>query len=127
MLYHDRLMLMSLSQQLARARKSQPLTQVEAARRLGVTQAYLSLLESSRRKPSKGLLKKAARVYQDPRLFPSAERVRLSPDELATQLGDLGYPGFTYLSKGRPTKNPAEVLLAALCQPGLEARLAEAL
>jgi hypothetical protein len=49
----------------------------------------------------------------------------VSPAELARQLSGLGYQGFGHL---RPRKaNPAAVVLNALLQRDLEARLAEAL
>jgi hypothetical protein len=47
---------------------------------------------------------------------------------LAKDLAGLGYPGFAYLrSASWKPKNPGEVLLAALGQDDLEARLVEAL
>jgi len=46
---------------------------------------------------------------------------------LAEELAALAYPGFAYLRKRRPERNPAEVLLAALAQRQLEARVFEAL
>jgi hypothetical protein len=45
---------------------------------------------------------------------------------LAAQLGTLGYPRFAHL-QARVPANPAAVLLAALAQDHLEARVAEAL
>lgn len=39
----------------------------------------------------------------------------------------MGYPGFGYLRRRQPGRNPAEVLLTALAQDDLEARLFEAL
>jgi hypothetical protein len=52
---------------------------------------------------------------------------RVSPDQLAVDLAGLGYPGFAYLRSPRPRKNPGELLLTALAQKQLEARLFEAL
>jgi hypothetical protein len=42
-------------------------------------------------------------------------------------LAKLGYPGFAYLRSHAAKKNPSEVLLTALAQDTLEARVAEAL
>jgi hypothetical protein len=55
---------------------------------------------------------------------PSA-RERSSDNQLAADLGALGYPGFRYLS-GEP-RDPAEVLLDALDRDNLDARVVEAL
>jgi hypothetical protein len=47
---------------------------------------------------------------------------------LANDLAALGYPGFAYLRpRSWKPKNPSNVLLAALAQDDLEARLVEAL
>jgi len=45
---------------------------------------------------------------------------------VAEELSALGYPGFAYM-RTKKRRNPAEVLVAALKQENLEARLAEAL
>jgi hypothetical protein len=52
-------------------------------------------------------------------------RERSSDNQLAADLGALGYPGFRYLS-GEP-RDPAEVLLDALDRDNLDARVVEAL
>ncbi len=55
-------------------------------------------------------------------------KMRVDPQTLAKDLAGLGYPGFAYLRpRGWKSKNPGEVLLAALAQDELEARLVEAL
>jgi hypothetical protein len=48
-------------------------------------------------------------------------------DELAAELASLGYPGLSYLRRRRRKRNPAEVLLRALCVANLDSRLVEAL
>jgi hypothetical protein len=45
---------------------------------------------------------------------------------MKSDLGALGYPGFSYL-RGRPKRNPAQLLFNALNQPDLDARVVEAL
>ena len=50
----------------------------------------------------------------------------ISSDRLAYELGALGYPGFRHLRSARK-RNPLEVLLGALAQDNLEARVTEAL
>ncbi len=107
-------------------------SQTEAARRLGVSQAYLSMLETGRRRLTPTLGHKFMRVYglaptvlstPDDFVVPS----RVDSSRLARQLAALGYPRFAYLRTRVRKRNPAEVLLEALAQDDLEARLVEAL
>lgn len=106
------------------------LRQVEAARRLGLSQPYLSQLEKGARPVTNELARAAAALY---RLPPTALPVcgtslkvqRPDPNKLARQLAALGYPGFSHL-RAIPA-NPAVVLLHALVQKDLEVRLSEAL
>ena len=114
------------------AREKRGWSQKEAADRLGVSQPYLSMLETGKRSLSPQLVQKAMHVYQLPPTFLPctglSERPELLDNQtLAEGLGRLGYPGFAYLRTRRRTKNPAEVLLAALSKDDLEARLTEAL
>jgi transcriptional regulator with XRE-family HTH domain len=115
-------------EQLKSARLKHGWSQQEAADRLGVTQAYLSMLESGRRSAD-SLSRKLMQVYGlSPTVLPVQEvRENVTPDVLAHELASLGYPGFAHLrGKGRKT-NPADFLLAALVQRNLEARVAEGL
>lgn len=111
-------------------RKQLGLTQMMAASRLGVSQPYLALLEKGERPLTPKLAEKAMRVLRLPAtvLPMSDERLEesCSGEQLAKELGALGYPGFAYLRKG-PKRNPAELLVRALSKDDLEARLAEAL
>ena len=116
--------------QLRAERKRLGLTQHEAALRLGMSQPYFSLLEKGRRVVTSRLAQKAVKAFN---LSPTALPVRdtdldkpTDADTLARQLSALGYPGFAHLSAARK-QNPAVVLLHALTQDHLEARLAEAL
>jgi transcriptional regulator with XRE-family HTH domain len=115
------------SSQLREARLSRGWSQQEAAVRLKVTQAYLSMLESGRRDPAP-LARKLMRVYGLPPTALPVQEVRqnASADHLAAELAGLGYPGFAHLPKTRKT-NPANFLLTALLQNNLEARTAEGL
>ena len=114
---------------LRKARAERGWTQREAAARLGVTQAYLSMLEEGARSPSPKLARRLMRVYGlPPTVLPvSHAPANTNPDFLAAQLGALGYPGFVYLRSRAPKKNPHQVVLTALTQPSLEARVVEAL
>jgi hypothetical protein len=51
----------------------------------------------------------------------------MDAQRLAEHLARLGYPGFAYLRSHVTKKNPGEILLTALAQESLEARVAEAL
>ncbi|MFQ5724131.1 MAG: helix-turn-helix domain-containing protein [Terriglobia bacterium] len=118
--------------QLKRIREQRGWTQQEAARRLGVSQPYLSLLERGQRPVTPLLARCASRVFGLPPTAlspadPFAVEVPLSERELAENLANLGYPGFAYMRSRRPKKNPAEVLLAALVKDDLEPRITEGL
>jgi hypothetical protein len=60
-----------------------------------------------------------------PEQLPVFPKTRHSDDQLAADLGALGYPGYGYL-RSQP-RNPAEVFFDALDRPDLDARLVEAL
>ena len=116
---------------LLQFRKHSKRTQVEAARELGVSQTYLSLLEKGKRPLTDELRSKAVHAFQlPPTHMPVSEDLSdvaaVSDDELATDLATLGYPGFAHLKKSTQ-KNPAVVLLSALKADNREARDVEAL
>lgn len=115
--------------ELRKARRRKGWNQQQAAARLGVSQPYLSLLERGQRRLTAKLAERATQVFELPatvlplRTTPPA---KVSPQQLAEELGALGYPGFAYL-RARKRHNPAAVLATALQQNELEARLVEAL
>lgn len=115
-------------QEFKKARQTRGWTQEEAAVRMGVSQAYVALLERGKRKfPSKLARKAVVALKLDPVSLPVRNAVgHTTADTLARQLAALGYPGFAYL-RGAHKRNPAEVLLTALAQEELESRLTEAL
>jgi len=115
-------------EQLKKARVDRGWSQQEAAARLGVSQAYLSLLESGRRSTAP-LARKLMRVYDLPPTVLPVEEVRenVNAEFLAYELASLGYPGFAHLRGRTKRTNPAEFLLTALSQRNLEARVAEGL
>jgi transcriptional regulator with XRE-family HTH domain len=117
-----------MDEQLKRAREDRGWSQQQAAERLGVTQAYVSMLEKGRRS-AEPLARKLMQVYDlPPTVLPLCEvRRNPTPDSLAHELALLGYPGFAHLRRGAKGVNPAEFLLSALAQNNLEARVAEAL
>jgi transcriptional regulator with XRE-family HTH domain len=117
---------------LRQGRLNKGLSQTQAARHLGVSQPYLAMLERGRRPLTPKLTWKAVRVYGlSPAALPHstlAPRPRVDAGSLVRDLCSLGYPGFSYSRpRRRKLKNPGDVLLAALAQPELEARLVEAL
>jgi transcriptional regulator with XRE-family HTH domain len=119
------------SNELRTARAGKGLTQAQAADRLGVSQAYVAMLENGKRPLTRELARRVTRLYGlAATAVPPAESLAESkgPTELAQDLAALGYPGFAYMRPRRwAPKNPGEVLLAALAQEDLEARLVEAL
>ena len=116
-------------EQLKSARRAAGLTQQQAAARLGVSQAYLALIERGRRPVTRQLRPKIADLY---RLGPLALPLDGdNPDcsdssSVAAGLASLGYPGFRQL-KGLQPRNPATILLAAMAARDLEVRVIEAL
>jgi transcriptional regulator with XRE-family HTH domain len=104
------------------------LTQVQAARRLGVSQPYLSQLEKGERPVTAELARSAATLYHLPATvlpMPATVPQGADPNRLARQLAGLGYPGFAHLRSLKA--NPAAVVIEALTYRDLELRLAEAL
>lgn len=104
-------------------------SQSEMATRMNVSQPYVAMLENGKRPLTSQLARKLASLGASPTVLPPKppEQSRWGAQELAEQLGTLGYAGFAYLGKHVRKRNPAEVLLAGLAQEELEARLVEAL
>ena len=127
-------------QELKEARLSKKWTQEQAAKKLGVTQAYLSMLERGRRSLPHSLARKAVEVLDAPAtalplrfgalrsgaLRSGALRTAVGSDRVRAELAALGYPGFAHV-RGRARHNPAEVLLTALHETDLDARVTEGL
>jgi transcriptional regulator with XRE-family HTH domain len=116
--------------QLRQYRRKNRLTQQEAARSLGVSQGYLSLLEKEHRPLSEELKKKLVAsldlpVTELPSNVSKYKVGEVSDDQLTADLAALGYPGFSHYKPSRP-KNPADVLLAGLKANKRDARVVEA-
>ena len=113
------------------ARLAMRWTQTEAAAHMGMTQAYLNFLESGKRRLTPELVRRATSVYGlSPELLPVGDAfapAETDDERLTELLAKLGYPGFSYLRARAPRKHPFEVLLTALAQKNLDARVAEAL
>ncbi len=105
---------------LRRWREQNNLTQVDAARLLGVSQPYLSLLEKGAR-PVRRELRERLDVVRLDRVPGTTD------DRLRAQLSALGYPGFAHIDPARPAPEPTVVVLNALSQPTVDARITEAL
>jgi len=117
--------------QLQNARHNKRWTQQQAAKKLGVSQTYLSLLEKGLRPFTPALARRAVRVFG---LSPACLLVNSKDNDFKNEesyvaaLASLGYPGFAYLhSKNQRMSNPAQILLAALSSDDLPARVTEAL
>ena len=117
-----------MNELLRAARAQRGWSQQEAARHLGVSQAYLSMLESGIRN-SAPLARKLMNIYDlPPTVLPVNEvPVHVSAASLAKQLAAMGYPPLAHLRRGARALNPAIFLLSALAQRNLEARTAEGL
>ena len=101
--------------------------QEELAERLGVSQGYVSLLESGQRPVSKPLTAKLVSLLSlSPSVLPMPTPKPLPNQRVARGLGRLGYPGFAYLGNGAKV-NPMEVLLGALLANDVDARVVEGL
>jgi transcriptional regulator with XRE-family HTH domain len=117
---------------LREARNNRNWTETEAAKRLGLSQSYLAMLERGQRKVTPRLARKFKAVYElRPTVLAMSEvfepRGHVTSEEFAKEVAALGYPGFAYLKSGLREKNPAEVLAGALAQDSLESRVVEAL
>jgi len=110
-----------MATKLRRWREQNSLTQVDAARLLGVSQPYLSLLEKGARPLRRELRERLAAVRSG-----EGEHGTMD-DRLREQMSALGYPGFAHVEPMRPAPEAAVVLLNALSQPTLDARVTEAL
>lgn len=111
------------------ARQASGFTQQEAAEHLDVSQAYLAMMETGRRRVTAKVGLKMMDLY---RMGPTVLPLRVDKLEswdstyLAKAIANLGYPGFVHLLGG-PRDNPAVVLLAALSQRDVEVRVVESL
>ncbi len=116
-------------EELKSARLASAWTQIDAAAKLGITQAYLSMVERGDRAVSDELAAKAVKVLKvQATALPIGQTQRRRPDESNFQkaLGSLGYPGFAYLRRS-PKINPAELLMEAIDSENLDSRVVEAL
>jgi transcriptional regulator with XRE-family HTH domain len=118
------------AEQLRTERLNRGLSQTEVARRLGVSQPYVAMLETGKRRLTRGVARKLASAchFSAVFLFPASGQLpQTTARRLAEELAALGYPGYAYLKPRVARKNPGEVLLTALAQHDLEPRLVEAL
>jgi len=106
-----------MSKDLHRWRNQRGLTQVEAARHLGVSQPYLSLLEKGAR-PITGKLRA--------RLSRPNQAAQSPDDKFRAQLSALGYAGFAHIAPAR-SPEPSSFLMEAISQPDLDARITASL
>ena len=114
--------------QLKSARLAAGLTQHQAADRLGVSQAYLALIERGRRPVTTPLRSRIVDLYRlGPIALPLGDNLGCwDSSSLAAGLASLGYPGFRQLIGVQP-QNPATILLAAVAAGDVEVRVIEAL
>jgi transcriptional regulator with XRE-family HTH domain len=115
--------------ELRMKRKQNGWSEQDAAERLGLSQSYLSMLENGKRPLTTRVARRAMRAFGLPASVLPPPRVQGHWDSqrVAKQLAALDYPGFSYLRTHTPKENPAVVLLGALSNNQLEARMVEAL
>ncbi len=103
-------------------------TQAESAKHLGVTQAYLSMVERGLRPVSKELATAVLDLYPLPPTARPWQTLSTNSSGYCYKevLGELGYTGFAYL-RSQGALNPAELLLKVLDEDELDARVVEAL
>ena len=117
---------------LKTARESSGWTQARLAERLGVTQAYISLMESGKRRVRPRLIRRLVRMLElPPTVLPATTKFsageRPTNEWFVVQLARLGYPGYVYRKRAGALRNPEEILLAGLGIDELEPRLIESL
>src|SRR6266513_1537104 len=85
---------------LKAARLRKGWVQVQVAEYLGVTQAYVNMLENGRRRLTPALSRRVTALYGlSPETLPLSEEfvpARTDNQHLAESLAKLGYPGFAY-------------------------------
>ena len=93
------------------------LSQGALARALGVTQAYVSQLESGARPVSRQLVERLGALPDLPgTVIPAAhEAIDDADADLAADAGALGYPAFAAAAARRP-RNPAAVIVSILAR-----------
>jgi len=113
---------------VVRARKARGWKQVNLAKRLGVSQAYVSLLERNHRDVPDRLARRLSKLLGlSPDTLPmGSSETPLVSSRAASALGRFGYPGFAYLRHGAML-NPAEMLVRTLQAKDVDARLVEGL
>lgn len=119
------------TKQLRLARHQAGLTQVSAAQRLSISQAYLSQLETGSRAVPAGLARRVVWVYglreSKKQMLAAPETSKLSENQLEQMLVRLGYPGFPKrVGMAVPELSPAQLVLAILKRAKVDARLMEA-
>lgn len=100
-------------EELKSARKASSWTQAQAASRLGVTQAYLSMVERGERAVSSELASRAVEVFEIPATALPRTEYEVRPREdgfFQAMLESHGYPGFAYL-RSSVRLNPVELLM----------------
>lgn len=111
---------------LESVRKRQGISQVQAAKLLGLSQPMLSHMETGKRNVTLEVAQRAAEVFGgDPTALPVDPLPRHSAEALASELGRLGYPGYAHLSG--QLRNPAELLLDVLDHADVDVRTTEGL
>jgi transcriptional regulator with XRE-family HTH domain len=110
-------------------RKLRGWNQHSLARHLGVSQTLVSLWEQGERKVPQRRLRQLQQLGMKMEAVDLPMRDKVSPGDVdyARELANMGYPGFAHFQSDEPGWNPAQLLVAALSEPNLDRRVAEAL
>jgi transcriptional regulator with XRE-family HTH domain len=117
---------------LRAVRQSLGWTQKQTAERLAVSQSLVSMVENRQRSLTPPLQQKLSSYHEvDPVHLPLREPFPMADSDYATELANLGYPGFAHRKgkekDGKPTWNPAQLAVMALSADTLDRRVAEGL
>src|SRR5688572_3014044 len=119
--------------ELRKVRQEAGWTQERLAKGLGLTQAYVSLMEGDKRRVPDHVKRQVTALFGlPPTYLPLSGSPRPTDPtkvdvELEQGLARLGYPGLAYRRRPGTRRNPVDLLLMALSVDDLDARLAEAL
>jgi transcriptional regulator with XRE-family HTH domain len=109
------------------ARERLRLTQQQAAKRWKMSQTYISLVESGKRRVPGRVVRQLVRAQPALATVLPLKVPSTKPEDLPVLFGALGYPGFAHLAKPSAFANPAALAVAALRASPLPGRVAEAL
>jgi transcriptional regulator with XRE-family HTH domain len=118
--------------ELLNARQTAKLEQIDAAKKLGISQPYLSLLESGKREITEKIALRAVKMFRLPPTsippkFNFEDSQPVSNEILREDIAALGFADFAGFKKKTRHKNPADVLFQAISKDNLDSETLKAL